>query len=640
MGEHRVQYTRDEKRVRAFTRAMLSDLRALEALIERGMIEHGVRRVGVEQEMFLVDPTCRPAPIASEVIARVGDPRFTTELACFNLEANLTPQPFGGRVLKRLEEDLSEVVGKAAEAAESVGARVLLTGILPTLRHGDLGLDNMSPEARFQQMNDALSRMRDGAFAVRIDGLEQFEADHDSVMLESANTSLQLHLQVSAEEFTRLYNLAQLISAPLLAAAANSPVLLGRRLWHETRIALFERSVDSRSSSQLARGLPSRVSFGDAWVQESATELFRENALRFGVIMTCDGAPNPFAQIEDGVPPTLPALMLHNGTVWRWNRPCYGVTEGKAHLRIENRVLPAGPTVLDEVANAALFYGMLEGLDGAYRDVASHVTIEDAKSNFIAAAQRGLDADLIWIHGRVVSAQALLLEELIPAAREGLTGLGVPSEDLDRYLGTVEERVRTRQTGARWLLDALAGFRGRTTPEAGLKIATEAMLKQQQHGNPVHCWGTVDLGHEGKAESVERTVAEIMTTDLFTVRPDDVVDLAERVMEWKHVRHVPVEARTGEVVGLLSHRALLRLYEHSADLSKVEPVPVETIMERNPPTVDPDTELVDAMRQLLAVDTGCLLVVSSGRLVGIVTERDFLSSALLVLESQRRRTLQ
>ena len=527
-------------------------------------------------------------------------------------------------------------MGKAAEAAESVGARVLLTGILPTLRHGDLGLDNMSPEARFQQMNDALSRMRDGAFSVRIDGLEQFEADHDSVMLESANTSLQLHLQVGPEEFTRLYNLAQLISAPLLAAAANSPVLLGRRLWHETRIALFERSVDSRSSLQLARGLPSRVSFGDAWLQDSAAELFRENALRFGVIMTCDGTPNPFAQIEDGVPPILPALMLHNGTVWRWNRPCYGVTEGKAHLRIENRVLPAGPTVLDEVANAALFYGMLEGLDGAYRDVASHMTFEDAKSNFVAAAQRGLDADLTWIYGRAVSAQALLLEELIPSAREGLTGLGVPSEDLDRYLGTVEERVRTRQTGARWLLDVLAGFRGRTTPETGLKMATEAMFKHQQLGNPVHCWGPVDVGHAGKAESVERTVAEIMTTDLFTVRPDDVVDLAARVMEWKHVRHVPVEARTGEVVGLLSHRALLRLFEHSADLSKVEPVPVEAIMERNPPTVDPDTELVDAMRQLLAVDTGCLLVVSSGSLVGIVTERDFLSSALRLLESLSR----
>jgi len=635
MGEHLVHDAGDAGRIRAFTRAMLADLRALERLLERGMIEQGVRRMGAEQEMFLVDADCRPAPVGDEILKRVADPRFTTELARFNLEANLPPRHISASFLREMEADLEDVLRAASAHAESLGARVLLVGILPTLRETDLGLDNMTPELRYQQMNDAISRMRGGAFPVRIDGIEEFNVVYDSVMIESANTSLQLHLQVGVDEFPRLYNLAQLVTAPLLAAATFSPVLLGRRLWHETRVALFERSIDERSSAQSERGMPSRVSFGNDWVHESVLEVFRDNAARFHVIMTREAEADPAALVERGEAPALSALCLHNGTVWRWNRPCYGVTDGIAHLRIENRVLPAGPTVLDEVANAALFYGMMLGLEDAYGNVAARLDFESAKANFSNAARHGLDTHFTWLDDKRVSAQELLLEELIPAARDGLRRVGVPAEDLQRYLNTVEERVRSGRTGSRWLLDSLARAAAEVSHEQRLRIVTAAALKRQNIGDPVHCWDPAQIGEVPPDHGRPRTVRDVMTTDVFTVHPDDVVDLATSVMEWRHIRHVPVEDYDGTLVGLLSMRALLGT--EGARTAGDEAVAVEAIMSRDFVAVDPDTALSVAAQKMLASASGCLLAVNGGRLVGILTERDLLKAATDGIERKKKK---
>lgn len=610
--------------LRAFTKAVLTDLRALELVLDRGLIEHGVRRAGVEQEMFLIDAECRPLPLADKLLAQLGDKRFTTELARFNLEANLPPLTLGGDFLRRMEAELNELLVKVRQGLVAAQGDVLLTGILPTLSLSDLSLDNMTPEDRYRQMNRVISELRGGAFHIHIDGLEALEITHPSVMIEAANTSLQLHLQVGVDEFVNLYNLAQLISAPLLAAATNSPILLGHRLWHETRVALFERSVDERPEALINRGMPTRVSFGEAWVRDSVLEIFRDNATRFHAIVTSPPDPDPFAQIARGMTPNLSALSLHNGTVWRWNRPCYGVLDGRAHLRIENRILPAGPTILDEVANAALFYGLMQKLPHEYGDVSKRIAFTDAKTNLTLAAQHGIDARLQWLDGREAPAQKLLLEELIPKASEGLRQLHVPVADIDRYLGTVEARVRLRRTGSRWLLKALAGIQDKHTQEAALSAITAAMRAHQANGQPVHRWLTEKPKDKLSELRTEPKVGDIMTTNLATVHPQDVIDLATSAMEWRHLGHIPVEDEQGYLVGLLNQSALLHALNTSLQQQAAEPIAVEQFMNRNPPTIQPHQSFREAMRLLLSSEAGCLLVVSEGRLVGMITDRDLL----------------
>lgn len=633
MGEHEVHQTANEQELRAFMQAILTDLRALEVMIERNMFERGITRIGAEQEMFLIDANMQAAPTAPELLSHFPDPRFKTELARFNLEFNLDPQPLSGGFLRRLEEELTAGLQQADKAAAAVNTRILLAGILPTLRHEDIGPDTLTPDARYQRIDASVFQAHPQPVLVVIDGPDQYESTHDSVALEGANISLQLHLQVEPENAAYFYNLAQLISAPLLAAAVNSPVLFGHRLWHETRIALFERALDTRSGPQLTRGMPSRISFGNAWIQESIVELFRDNAARYPIIMTRDPGPNPLTLIEQGKVPKLSALTLHNGTVWRWNRPCYGVLEGKPHLRIENRVLPAGPTVLDEIANAALFYGLMLGLAAEYQGFTSRLPFHEARANFLAAAQQGLDARFTWLDGRVIQARALLLEELIPKARRGLTQLGVPSEDLERYLGTLSARVRRGQTGAHWLLKALAQH-AKQAPQTVLHRAVLTMLHYQHQGVPVHRWAPLVIENPTEAPpspSPPRTVSDIMTKNLFTVRPDDVIDLASSIMDWKRVRHIPVETETGELVGLLTPHELLHARDTLFTQEVSRPIPVAEMMNPEPLTVPYDMAILEAMRLILASGTGSLLVMNRHQLVGIVTERDLVRAAYQLL---------
>ena len=397
MGEHRVHRPESDDEARSFTRAILADIEALEAMIERGLIEDGVRRIGIEQEMYLVDRRGNASPVGERLFEELADPRFQTELARFNLEANLDPQALGGRFLRDMETRLTDVVATARRGAERLESDVLLVGVLPTLRHEDTDAAMMMPEIRYRCLNEACMAAHGGTLKLSIDGIERFASTFDSVAIEGANTSIQLHLQVGPAEAARLYNLSQLITAPLLAAAANSPVLFGRRLWHETRVAIFERAFDDRSPAQLVRGVPTRVGFGSGWLRESLLELYRDNTARYPVMMVREMPEDPMQVLERGEIPDLSALMLHNGTVWRWNRACYGVAGGQAHLRIENRALPSGPTVLDQVANAALFYGLMIALDAEYGDVAERLSFHDARVNFLAAAQHALRLSLIHI---------------------------------------------------------------------------------------------------------------------------------------------------------------------------------------------------------------------------------------------------
>jgi CBS domain-containing protein/gamma-glutamyl:cysteine ligase YbdK (ATP-grasp superfamily) len=632
MGEHHVKQDLDDRQLRAFMRALLADLRALELMLDGGQFERGVRRIGAEQEMFLVDAAMRPAFVADEVLRRVGDQRLTTEIARFNLEANLTPLLLGGDCFSRMEREVQELIGRVRAVAQDLGADVLLAGILPTLQKSDLTLASMTPNARYEQLNREVMQQRGGPVSVHIKGLDEISLTSDNIMLLSSNTSFQVHLQVAPDEFVPLYNLAQAVTAPVLAAAVNSPLWLGARLWQETRLALFQHSADARTGAQQARQFPTRVGFGEQWLKGSVLELFREDIARFRVILTGDADEDPLKVLARGEVPSLSSLRLHNGTVWWWNRPCYGVVDGRAHLRIENRVLPSGPTTLDEFANAAFFIGLMCALPDEYGPVDKLMTFDDAKTNFFAAARHGLQAQLTWTDGRTYPAAVLIREHLLPLARAGLKQAQVAAADIDLYLGTLEERVRTGQTGAQWTLNSLAAMRRRGTRD--LRTLAAAISAHQQTGEPVHRWPALETPPAADWAQRYRTVGQFMSTDLFTVRPDDLVDLAAAVMDWRHIRHVPVEDEAGRLVGLVSHRDILRLLARGSAGAASEPVTVRQIMKPDPVTVAPDTPTLDAIALMRARRVGCLPVVERGTLVGILTAHDFLHASADLFEQQ------
>ena len=636
MGEHQVSEA-DDAELRAFMRAILADVHALEQVIARGMIETGVRRIGAEQEMFLVDKTLSCAPVSTQVLETANDPRLTTELAKFNLEANLSPQIFGGSCLRNLENELNDVIAVARKAAAAHDAKVVLCGILPTLRKPDLVMSNMTPLPRYFALNKAMHRMRGGQdFHVLIKGKDEFELTHDNVMLEAANTSFQVHFQSDAREFARLYNLAQVVTAPVLAASVNSPVLMSKRLWSETRVALFQHSVDTRMDGQRARNSRPRVGFGDRWVDDSVLEIFREDIARFRVVLSTALDEDPMESLRNGKAPELKALRLHNGTVYRWNRACYGIVDNVPHLRIENRALPAGPSVVDEVGNAAMFFGLMSALAEEYTDIRKEMDFDDAKHNFFSAARHGLDSRLTWIDGKTHEAPDLLLERLIPAAREGLLARGIDSSDVDRYIGVVEQRVRKQMTGSQWAIQSIAQMPTNAPRDSRSRALTNAMLEHQEAGEPVYMWEPAAFDKVRYVRENYLTVGQFMTTDLFTVHPEDLVDLVASLMDWERIRHVPVE-KDGKLVGLISHRAVLRLVARGyLDRQGTEKVAVREIMRSDPITVAPSTTTLEVLQIMRDHKVSALPVVDDNKLVGIVTEHDLIAVSSRLLENYLR----
>ena len=626
MGEHNVEQA-DEKKAQAFMKALLEDLRALAFMLQQGCVESGVTRIGAEQEMFLIDRYLRPAPVSLEVLKHANDERLTTEIARFNLEANLRPLKLENDCFTRIENELQQLIDLARAGAATQDADILLSGILPTLQKSDLTLDNLTPITRYHELNRGVIGMRGGPLSIYIKGLDELHLTHDNIMMESCNTSFQVHFQSNAREFANHYNVAQAITAPVLAAAVNSPLLFGQRLWQETRVALFQHSTDERSRPQLARNQPTRVSFGDRWLENSIVELFHDQITRFRPIMIMQPDENPFQVLARGETPLLSALRLHNGTVWRWNRACYGVTDGVAHLRIENRALPSGPTVVDEIANAAFFIGLMAALPHAYGEISARMTFDDAKMNFFRAARHGLDARFNWIDGQGYGAASLILDHLLPLARQGLRDANVAGGDVDKYLGIIEERAQTRQTGAGWIMKSLSAMDASISKDARQTKLTSAMLASQKQGQPIHRWPILETTASDEWEQGYRTVGQFMSRDLFTVSPDDLIDLAASVMDWRHIRHVPVEDRDGRLVGLVTHRGLLRMITSGKCGPLEGPVTVREVMIADPLTVSPSTSSLEAIDIMRSNRIGCLPVVEGDELVGIVTSYDFLEAS-------------
>ncbi len=628
---------------RRFIRHLLSDMAQLEDALGEDIFETDTRRIGAEQELFLVDDYWQPAPVSVEVLEQLeDDPRFTTELARFNLEANLNPLVFGGNCLSVMEQELRDVVQTVQKAARTQSANVLLAGILPTLRETDMVLDNMTPRKRYFALNEAVRRMRGDHFQVHIKGTDELLLRHDSVMLEACNTSFQLHFQVSPEEFAELYNIAQLVTAPVLAAAVNSPLLFTRKLWAETRIALFQQSIDTRVSQLHLRRIRPRVSFGDSWIQKSVVEVFREDIARFRALLSVEGGNAGVRPRKAGEAPELDALRLHNGTVYRWNRACYGVKEGTPHLRIENRVLPAGPTIQDEMANAAFFFGLMAAWSDETKDIASRLHFDDAKTNFLAAATLGLNAQFRWLDGKAIPAGDLILRDLLPRARDGLLSRGIDAPDVEHYLSIIKDRVKTGQTGALWQIRSMLLMEDQATDAQCTTALTALIFKRQQQGDPVHSW-PIESPDEDEMMWFGNylRVEQLMTTDLYTVSEDEGIELVLNLMDWQKIRHIPVENSEHQLVGLVSYRSLIRLFARSARGGGQDlPGGVRQIMNTELITATPQTATLDAIRLMTENRIGCLPVVrdqKDNHLVGILTERDFMRISRDLVEDELER---
>ncbi len=442
-------------------------------LLERWFAEDRFSRApwtgGFELEAWLVDDQARPLPVNEPFLARLGDPLVVPELARFNIEINNPPRPLTGDALRVMQAGLDATWARCRAVAAEFDARLLIIGIPPSLQEQDLGLARMSDSARYRALNEQVLLLRGGEpLRLEIEGNERLQAEHGDVMLESATTSFQIHLQVPPAEAVRAYNTALLISGPMVAATSNAPFLFGHQLWEETRIPVFEQAVAS------APGAPPRVTFTRDYARHSLLECFRENLHDYPVLLPIDlGEP----------PERLAHLRLHNGTIWRWNRPLLGFdADGTPHLRIEHRVVPSGPTLTDCIANAALFFGLVRAFCQAGEDPQSLLPFAVARENFYAAARFGLQAGFVWFGGITVGAEELLLGSLLPRAHQGLESLGISAPDREYFLGIIEQRLRGGRTGSTWQRQWVQAHGN--DPVA----LTRAYLQQQDRGRPVHQW--------------------------------------------------------------------------------------------------------------------------------------------------------
>jgi len=443
---------------------------------------------GLELELNLIDAEGGPAMSNAQILADLADPSFQTELGQFNLEINLKPRLIAEHGFEDYENDLLTSLARADERAKEVQARLVTIGILPTLTQRHAILENLSPDPRYRVLNEQIVAARGEDLTLDIRGVEWLQSHTDSIAPEAACTSTQFHLQVAPEDFANNWNASQAIAGPQVAIGANSPYLFGKRLWAETRIALFEQATDTRPDELKAQGVRPRVWFGERWIT-SIFDLFEENVRYFPPLLPITDDEDPVEVIHTGGVPRLAELRLHNGTIYRWNRPVYDIMNGRPHLRVENRVLPAGPTVVDLLANAAFYFGLVRSLAEADRPVWTQLTFSQAEENFHVSARDGLEASVYWPRLGELRATDLVLERLLPWAHDGLDSFGVDPGLRDRLLGVVEQRCLTGRNGASWqteTIDVLES-KGLDRP-AALREMLRRYAELAPCNEPIHTW--------------------------------------------------------------------------------------------------------------------------------------------------------
>src|SRR4051794_22316116 len=444
---------------------------------------------GLEIELNLVDDYREPSMRNEEALKAIADPDFQTELGQFNIEINVAPRRLSGSGLRQFEEQVRASLNAAEKHSSAVGAHTLMIGILPTLRPDHLTHDSLSANPRYALLNEQIFAARGEDLYISIAGVERLATTADTVAPEAACTSTQFHLQVSPEDFPRYWNAAQAVAGAQVAVGANSPFLFGKQLWRETRIPLFEQATDTRSEELKEQGVRPRVWFGERWIT-SIFDLFEENVRYFPALLPVCDDEDPVEVLERGDIPSLGELRLHNGTVYRWNRPVYDVVRGRPHLRVENRVLPAGPTVADVLANAAFYYGLIRVLVDQERPLWSQMSFSAAEENFHAGARDGIEANVYWPGVGEVPVAELVLRRLLPMAHEGLERWGVDAADRDRLLGIIEQRCLHLRNGAAWQAAAFHKFyEDDKLDRADALREMTLRYRELMHSNePVHAW--------------------------------------------------------------------------------------------------------------------------------------------------------
>ena len=452
-------------------------------------VDHGT--IGLELELNLVDDAMKPHPNNQAVLALLGD-EYQSEIGAYNVEMNHPPLSIAGDGLDRLAEGVAKRLATVREAAERAGSHLATIGTLPTMTSQFLDSDAwMTQENRYAGLNNSILESRGELVKIDLRGEEKYTHYFETIAPESTCTSMQLHLQVAPNRFADAWNASQAIAGVQVALSANSPLFLGHKLWHESRIPVFKQSIDTRTKELINQGVRPRVWFGERWIT-SVFDLFEENVRYFSPLLP-EGRAEAGAPFMNGDNPGLHYLNLHNGTIWRWNRPIYDPNGEVSHIRVENRLLPAGPTVTDIVADAAFYYGLVKALSNQTRPVWSRLSFEAANRNFIAGARNGIEAEVEWPTLGTVPVTELAEKHLLELAAEGLASLDVDTTCADEYLGVIEGRVRARQNGAAWQLAALdkvaTGSKPATSERAeGLARVLRQYMKNSQGGAPVHTW--------------------------------------------------------------------------------------------------------------------------------------------------------
>ncbi len=622
MGDERVD-SLSEQNKKEFLRRLLDDIDALEQMIEGGQIESGVSRIGAEQEICLVRNDLRPAMTAQPILKSLSNRNFTSELAQWNLEANLDPQELKPGCFQAMDGQLGELLRLGQQTAEQYQSHLLLTGILPTIRKSELDHKYMTPSPRFRAFDQILRQLRGEDFLLYIEGVDEVYLKHSSILFEACNTSFQVHLQVDPTDFADKYNWAQVIAGPVLATCVNSPLLLGKELWAETRIALFRQSIEIRHASNYMRDRQPRVAFGYDWLKESATEIFKNDVSNYLLIISADLSTEELStdELRRGNVPRLRAMNLHNGTLYKWNRACYGISNGRPHLRIECRYIPAGPTRIDEMANLVFWVGLMNAMPDKCRGKwADFFYYQQVRANFLKAAQHGLNTEMRWF-GKMYGTSHLVLDHLLPMAIEGLNRVGIPSEEFQPYLDVIAARVKDRRTGSNWVVESLRSLRRENTINESVLIITQAMKENSLSETPVHEWKVPCQSTLALIPNRYERVDSIMMTDLVTVREDDLVEFAATLLNWNEFTHLPVENSKGDIVGIVSIKDIERF--RGSDRDHREAL-VEECMTSDIITVAPEASLDRAERTMIANGIGSMPVVRDNRVIGLITVKDIL----------------